>query len=230
MEDKIAIILPVRSAGTTRYERLSRCLDSYLQVTEKMSDVYVLHDDDECHLYDPILAKYPTINNLCVKSGISLMEKINIPALDIANKYKYVGFIGDDIIFRTRWEYEFIQWLSKQEYGLAFANDLIHITGALATHPFITSNLIKAVGFFGCPALTHQYFDNYWMRIVEKVGKIKFFDKIIMEHMHPLVNKALKDKMFFQIESMHDMNTKNYLTYLSLNFDNDIRKIKEYKL
>ena len=228
MQNNVAIVLPVRNFGTTRYQRLSRCLDSYLEMTEGLSEVYVLHDDDECHIYDPILAQYPSINNLCIKSGITLMEKINVPALEIADKHKYVGFIGDDIVFKTKWESTFIAFLSSQPFGLAFANDLMHVTGDLATHPFITSNLIKAVGFFGCPAVGHHYFDNYWMAVVKRVGIIRYFPEIIMEHIHPSMGKEKMDKLFGLIESKFIDNTYKYREYIASNLDTDIAKINEY--
>jgi hypothetical protein len=228
MQDKIAIVLPVRNFGTERYERLPRCLDSYLEMTEGLSDVYVLHDNNECEIYDPILKKYPSINNLCIPSGITLMEKINVYAIDIANKYKYVGFIGDDIVFRTKWESEFVNFLSKEKFGLAHANDLIHVGGGLATHPFITSNLIKAVGFFGCPAVDHHYFDNYWMRMVGETGTVKYFPEIIMEHVHPIVNKAEKDALYHKIENEFLNNNIKYKEYIRKNFYNDANKIKNY--
>lgn len=228
MQNKIAIVLPVRNFGTKRYQRLPRCLDSYLEMTEGLSDVYVLHDDDECEIYDPILANYPSINNLCIKSGITLMEKINVHALDIANNYKYVGFIGDDIVFRTKWENEFVSWLSTEKYALAYANDLIHTNGGLATHPFITSNLIKAVGFYGCPAVGHHYFDNYWMQVVGRVGTLKFFPETIMEHIHPIAGKAEADILFHTIESKLRENRSNFLQYMQNNFENDITKVINY--
>lgn len=228
MEDRIAIILPVRDAGVNRHERLPRCLDSYYEMTENLSDIHLMHDEDECHIYHPIAEKYPNVINYCIPNGINLMEKINIHAIDIANRYKYVGFIGDDIVFRTRWESTFIDFLSKQEYGLAFANDLIHTTGGLATHPFINSRMILALGFFGCPAVGHHYFDNYWMKIVERLGQIKFFERIIMEHMHPIVGKADSDSLFYEIESNLELNTKKYSEYMNKEFENDIRKIQNF--
>lgn len=227
MKDRIAIILPVRDGGVQRHTRITKCLDSYKQMTEGLSDIYILHDDDECHIYDPILKNYPEIKNYCTKSGITLMEKLNVHAMGIANEYKYIGFIGDDIIFRTRWEKEFLDWLSTQKYALAFANDLLHTTGELATHPFITSNMIRGVGFYGLPAVTHHFFDNYWMKVVNKIGEIKFFDNIIMEHMHPIVNKAPKDSMYHKIEDDLERNHAKYLIYMTKNFDSDIKKILE---
>lgn len=229
MQDKIAIVLPVRNFGTQRYERISKCLDSYLRMTEGLSDVFVLHDDDECDIYDPILAKYPSINNLCIKSGITLMEKINVHALDIANKYKYVGFIGDDITFETKWESEFIKFLSSVKYGLAFANENSQNSGGLAAHPFITSNMIKAVGFFGCPVVTHHYFDNYWQDMVLTIGNLKYFPNIVMEHRHPIYYKDIKDELFVEIEKNFELNRKNYYNYKKTEMLIDAMKIRKYQ-
>jgi hypothetical protein len=230
MENKIAIVLPVRNFGVGRYERLIRCLDSYEQFTDGYSDVFVLHDDDECRIYDQILEKYPNIKNICTKNGLTLMQKINIPAMEIANKYKYIGFIGDDIVFKTKWEQEFIDALSSHKFVLAFANDLMYQHGQHATHPFITTNMVRAVGFFGCPAVGHHYFDNYWMDMIEIVGVKKFLPKIIMEHMHPAVNKTKEDAGFYKIESKFEENHHAYTMYIEeKHFEKDVEKVLAYE-
>ena len=77
MEEKIAIILPVRDGGVGRFQRLINCLESYRQVTENLSDIHLLHDSDECDTYHTISNKYPEITNYCIPAGISLMQKIN---------------------------------------------------------------------------------------------------------------------------------------------------------
>jgi hypothetical protein len=229
MQDRIAIVLPVRNFGTGRYTRLIRCLNSYNEFTDGFSDVFVLHDDDECAIYDPILAKYPNMKNICVPSGINLMEKINIPAMDIANEYKYIGFVGDDIVFRTKWEQEFINTLSSNKFVLAFANDLMYTKGDHATHPFITTNLIKAVGFFGCPAVTHHYFDNYWMDMVKIVGTVKFLPSVIMEHFHPAIHKEVRDDGWRKIESEFESNFYKYKAYIEeKHFERDVEKVRSY--
>ncbi len=229
IENRIAVILPVRDFGTDRHKRLIRCLDSYREMTEGLSDVYVLHDDDECHIYEPLLKKYPEIKSLCIKSGINLMEKINVHAVDIANKYKYLGFVGDDIVFRTKWEKKFIQYLSEFERVMVYANDLVWQDGALATHPFITSNMVRALGFFGCPAVGHHFFDNYWMEMLKRVGSTQFMPFVIMEHFHPVVGKELQDSAYHQIESKFDDNHSKYLEYMTNSFESDVKKVLMYK-
>jgi len=225
MLDKIAIILPVRDGGTGRSERLKKCLESYFNVTENLSDVYIIVDEDEIITYE-FLKDY-NVNILTSLHPLSLMQKINTHALDIANKYSYVAFIGDDIVFKNEWESKFIEFLSSVDFGLAYANDLLQ-GQRLATHPCITSNMIKLVGFFGCPAISHNYFDNYWMDMVKLVGSIKYFDDVIMEHMHPSLNKNKKDKIYFEIAESLQKDFLAYTEYMHKNMVSDAKKIKGF--
>ena len=50
-------------------------------------------------------------------------------------KAKQVCFIGDDIIFKTPFENQIINYLSEHKHAMAFGNDLIW-NGDLPTHPF----------------------------------------------------------------------------------------------
>jgi hypothetical protein len=225
MENKIAIVLPVRDGGLGRHARLSRCLKSYYEMTEGLSDIHLLHDEDECNIYHPIAEQYPQIINYCIPIGISLMQKINVHALDIASKYKYVGFIGDDIVFKTIFESPFIQQLSSVDYGMVYGNDMVW-QGKLATHPFITSNAITAVGFFGCPAVEHNYFDNYWQTIFSQLDGTVYFPGILMEHIHPITGKEVKDEIYDKIYRQLNMDEVKFKRYMDANLAEDLNKIR----
>jgi hypothetical protein len=225
MKNKIAIVLPVRDGGLGRHNRLIRCLASYKEITEGLSDIHLLHDEDECHIYHPIAEQYPKIINYCIPTGISLMQKINVHALDIASKYKYVGFVGDDIVFKTPFEKTFIEHLSSVDYGMAYGDDMVW-GQALATHPFITSNAITAVGFFGCPAVEHNYFDNYWQAIFSSLDKIVYLPEILMEHVHPIVGKEVADNIYKEIENKLQLDEIKFTRYMSNNLVEDLDKIK----
>jgi hypothetical protein len=225
MQNKIAIVLPVRDGGLGRHTRLSRCLKSYYEMTEGLSDIHLLHDEDECNTYHPIAEQYPQIINYCVPTGISLMQKINVHALDIASKYKYVGFIGDDIVFKTPFESTVIENLLAFDYGMVYGNDLVW-DGKLATHPFVTSNAITAVGFFGCPAVQHNYFDNYWQTIFGILNKTNYLPEIIMEHIHPIVDKEQRDDIYNDIINKLDSDGIKFKVYMMAHLDDDLNKIK----
>jgi hypothetical protein len=229
MKDKIAVVLPVRDAGTGRSARLMRCLESYKLFTEGLSDVYIIVDYDDIENYKVLFENIPeyVLHIHFADAGITLMQKINSISVDLAEKYKYVAFIGDDIIFRTSWESNFIEFLSNVDYGLAYANDFVHGEN-LATHPCITSNMIKAVGFFGCPALEHNYFDNYWMDIVREVGQLQYFPHTIMEHMHPTVGKDSHDHISNEISNKMMIDQQNFTNYMNDNKHLDIEKIRNF--
>jgi hypothetical protein len=86
--------------------------------------------------------------------------------------------------------------------------------------------MIQAVGFFGCPALSHNYFDNYWMDIIKEVGETKYFPNVIMEHMHPNVGKNPSDFISNRINSEMLSDQQNFFEYMAGNKQNDIEKIK----
>jgi hypothetical protein len=88
--------------------------------------------------------------------------------------------------------------------------------------------MIRALGFFGCPAVGHHYFDNYWESMASTVGTRKFFPQIIMEHMHPIVGKAPQDEMFHKIESKFEENYLKFNEYMKKNFENDVKKVLAY--
>jgi len=224
--DRIAIILPVRDAGTGRSERLMKCLSSWAGNTEGLSDIHIIIDEDDVQNFGK-LYEYKDKFNIHVKpTGLTLMEKVNTIGLDIAYLYKYICFIGDDIIFQTKWESEFINYLSSVPAGLAFANTLDRgDSNLLPTHPCITSNLVKAVGFYGCPAVHHNYFDNYWRDIAESVGYIKYFKHIVMDHSSRMLDE--KDYIFWDIVNKQSDDGIRYKEYKDKFFESDLQKVRE---
>jgi len=195
-------------------------------MTEGMSDIHVLHDTDECDIYHKIVEEYPEIHNYCVPPGITLMEKINFNSLELAKKYKYIGFIGDDIIFKTPFEKVFIDYLSSVEHGMAFGSDLYQNR---PTHPFMTSKTILAIGFYGLPVVEHNYFDDYWSYIFGELQTAKHFKEIIMEHIHPATGKEQRDVVSDRIYNNLLLDKKRFGAYMSENLYIDVDKVLNYK-
>lgn len=226
MLDKIAIILPLRCGNTNRSKRVYNFLQSWEEQTEGLSDIFIALDRDDYHNYIGLLSDERISGYIIVDEYISLMDKINRLTMPIVDLYKYVQFIGDDIVLKTKWESEFISYLSSVKVGMTYGDDMINGIN-LATHPCLTSNLIKTIGFFGCPAVKHCYFDNYWHDIMLRIGNIKYFDNIKMEHFHPCVDKYEKDELFNMVEGFFEEDTKNYYSYMEKNMMKDLEKINK---
>ena len=225
MQDKIGVVVPVRDGGVGRAERLKGMIDSWEEQSEGYSDLHIIIDDDEVDIFE-WLKSDKRIKSITTQSkDNTLMQKINTIALDIAENYEYIAFSADDIRYITPWETPFVNYLRSVPYGVVYGNDTIHGEG-LATHPCVSSNLVKVLGFFGCPGVAHNCFDNYWMYVGHTTGNIKYLPMAITSHIHPISGKTNYDYMNIQIKNLQETDEKNFIKYLEENFESDIEKVR----
>jgi len=227
IQEKIAIVLPVRDAGTGRSQRLINCLNSWKKQSENLSDVHVIIDEDDTQHFKYLLEEQKENVYIHIKSaGLTLMEKINTIGLGIANTYNYMIFIGDDIVFETPWESRFIEYLKSVPAGLVYANTLDlpeHIDWA--SHPCITTNLVRAVGFYGCPAVHHNYFDNFWSEVAKEIGYFHKMSDVIMDHRRI---GWTPDHIYQSIVELQVTDKVRYEEYKETRYEQDLQKIKDY--
>lgn len=223
----IGIILPFRDGGTGRTEQLVEAVSSWKAQTEDLSELYIITDEDEQINHPVFVESYSGVHWLSVPAGLTLMEKLNYHALDIADQHDYIQFLAHDIVLKTPWESRFIDFLEDVEIGMVYGNDLVH-NGRLATHPCIKSSMIKAVGFYGCPAVEHNFFDNYWMAVAQSFGMCMYLPDVVMEHNHPIVGKAEKDKISESIYSMLESDQEKYVEYMNTNFQTDLQMLRGF--
>ena len=223
IQDKIAVIIPVRDGGTGRSRRLLRLLQSWSETTEGLSDIHIIIDEDDVQNFE-YLNKYSDRFFFYIKpTGLTLMEKINTIGLDIAHMYKYVQFAGDDVQFKTKWERKFIDHLSQVPAGLVYGDSLENNGIDWANHFCLTSNLIKAVGFYGCPAVSHNFFDNYWADICKEINNFHYIPEVIMDHRR---GDGEKDFLYWNIVDLQDKDRPKYAKYKKKNFADDLKKIR----
>jgi len=227
IQDKIAIVLPVRDAGTGRSQRLINCLNSWRKQSENLSDVHIIIDEDDVQYFEYLLEEEKENVHVHIKpADLTLMEKINTIGLDIAHTYKYMIFIGDDIVFETPWESRFIEYLRSVPAGLVYANTLDlpdHIDWA--SHPCITTNLVRAVGFYGCPAVHHNYFDNFWSEVAKEIGHFHKMPDVIMDHRRI---GWTPDHIYQEIVELQVTDKVRYEEYKETKYAQDLQKIKDY--
>lgn len=220
--DRIAIILPVRDNGSYRAERLKECITSWKEYSEGLSDLHIIIDDDELDRFE-YLKDYDFVD-VHIRPNMKLIKKVNSLGPDLAEVYNYIAFVGDDIVFKSLWESRVIEYLRSVPAGLAWTNTLDRSAGhELCTHPIITSNMVRALGFYGCPAVEHTYFDNFWMDITNDIGHNKYFDDIIWDHRR--IGYA-PDDMYWHIVNTQDDNEVLYNAYKRTDYGKDLEKVK----
>ena len=90
----------------------------------------------------------------------SMNAALNYAAAKFADHADIVGFIGDDHRFRTKgWDRVVSKVLEDEGGGILYGDDLAQ-REQLPTAVFISSPIIKALGWFGLRGAKHLYLDN----------------------------------------------------------------------
>ena len=106
----------------------------------------------------------------------------------------WYGLIADDVIPRTpEWDQILIDAAGRDK--LAYADDGFQ-GEKLATHPVIGGDMVRSIGWLVCPDLGHSYADTALHLIAQKTGRCVYRGDVLLEHMHPLANKAQPDKTY----------------------------------
>lgn len=212
------VILPTRS----RPENAERCINA-LKEHSVMSDFVIAIDDDQSDLY-------PRLDGVTyeVNPRLRMNGTLNLVANKYADKYETIFFLGDDHLVQTpNWDEYLSKAIADKGYGLAYGNDLLQGV-KLATAVMMSTNLIKAVGYMAPPKLVHLYMDNYWMILGKELNSLWYFEKVIIEHLHPVAGKVGWDEQYREVNSneIADGDKAELHRYILEDWDTEFAKIK----
>jgi len=200
MPARLLVLVPTRG----RPEKALETFRSYTQTADpNVSAIQFVIDSD-----DPSGPAYLAIAQTAgpaffvQPSPGNMVAALNSAALHFATKYDYIGFVGDDHRFRTKgWDRLFVETLDREGGGLAYANDGFWRDGEIPTQIFMSSPLIKALGWMGLPTCKHLYIDNVWRVLGEGADCLFYFPDVLIEHMHPAGGKAAWDERYRAVNS-----------------------------
>ena len=212
------VILPTRS----RPDSAERCINA-LKEHSTISDFIIAIDDDQSELY-------PRLDGVTyeVNPRLRMNGTLNLVANKYADKYETIFFLGDDHLVQTpAWDQYLAGAIAQKGYGLAYGNDLLQGVN-LATAVMMSTNLIKPVGYMAPPKLIHLFMDNYWMSLGRRLGTLWYFDKVIIEHLHPVAGKVAWDDQYREANSTEVTNgdREEFIRYINEDFDTEFEKIK----
>jgi len=215
----IAVLVPTRG----RPENLRSLMQAFKDTLDPAKDAKLITCID---LDDPELENYKKVwieNNgdslgvLEVGERLRLGGTLNHYAPKYAEKYEVIGFMGDDHRPRTKhWDLWINGYHSENKLAVTYGNDLLQ-GSRLATAVFLDSRIIKTLGYMIFPGGVHLFLDNFWMSLGQGLGTLRYFNDIIIEHMHPVIGKAVMDDRYVEVNSpavwSHDEAL--YLDYMS---------------
>lgn len=216
MKDRILIILPSRG----RPLKVLDSINSWRSTSTGKSDLILCLDED-----DPTLEEYRnncltdyevkmntdgeftigTNNKLILKVSPRrrMCPTVNAVANFYAKEYKYLAFIGDDHVFRTKgWEDIAIQKIEANNgLGIVYGDDLYQHE-ALPTAAVMSSNIVSALGYMALPDTIHLFMDNFWLELGRALNALFYVPEIVIEHMHPVAGKGVQDAQYAEANSM----------------------------
>ncbi|MFF7023041.1 glycosyltransferase family 2 protein [Streptomyces klenkii] len=189
--DDLLVIIPTRG----RPDSIPAILQAWTD-TRATADLLFAVDEDDPHL-DAYLAHSRASDEEHVRWRIGprlrLCGTLNAAAAEVARQYRFLAFMGDDHRPRsTSWDARFRECLSGGT-GIVYGNDLL-MGEQMPTAVAMTSDIVRALGYFSPPALVHLCLDLCWLDWGRGMGRITYLPDVIIEHLHPAAGKAALDQ------------------------------------
>jgi len=218
----LAVLVPSRG----RPGNIERLLDAMDKTCRADTRLVVGVDRD-----DPMLEEYEKLRWRCDLNlgDARLVEWLNILSTFWATAAPYLGHIGDDNVPVTvGWDVNIIESLERQgEIGFCFGNDLDpgRDPGALSIHIFMTSEVVRRLGYFGPPQIQHMYVDPVWFAW-GKSTSIEFLQDTVIEHWHySFDSRSPKDESYEASTGLIPADCANYNAYCEKGLNADIEKL-----
>ena len=187
------VIVPSRARPT----RAREMAESAHATAHGSVEVVIVVDDT-----DPELERYEATfpadgpTSLVILEGRHrYTECLNVIAFSpIAEGHDILGAFGDDVIFRTQ-SWDIFAQRALRRPGIAYGDDLIHGQ----KHPtavFMSRSLVDALGWLALPYTKHQWADDAWKQLGQRARCLRFMKQVVIEHMHPAVDKAEWDDTY----------------------------------
>lgn len=215
MNSKILTIMPSRG----RPKECKNAIKSFLE-TCKTSNLAVLLDED-----DPLLSEYFNISHKIfwwIKKRDTITNRINRFVMQNLNDYKFFHLTNDDVIYHTKdWDVSFMNRLEENGHGIIYGDDLFQREN-LPTFPFISQEIVKAVGWFQMPLLNRYYGDMVWKYIGQNAGCLYYCHYITIEHMHQLAGKGE-----YPVDmEIYEKDGQAFAQWLATSATRDINKVR----
>ena len=207
--DPLVVIVPTRG----RPQNIARLIEGWQQTGATAQLSIVVDDDDPAidgylNLLD---GHFPPFVEFRMAPRIRLGPTLNREAVRLAEQFSMIGFMGDDHLPRTdHWDDRIRAALAIT--GVVYGNDLLQ-KDALPTAVFMTSDMVRALGYMCPPELVHMYLDNTWRDWGQAMGRYTYLPDVIIEHIHPVARKAEYDPGYAEADGFMGPDHDAYNLY-----------------
>lgn len=211
MADDLLVIIPTRG----RPQAVMALVRAWHETGATADLLFAVDNDDpEFDAYKCEAAKFMKGGQVRFVFGkrLRLCGTLNQQAVKAAKRYRYLAFMGDDHRPRTIGWDERIRICLSGGPGVVYGNDLL-MGERMPTAVAMTSDIVRALGYFSPPALVHLCLDLCWLEWGRGMGRITYLDDMVIEHLHPANGKAVVDQGYEECNSPEQVSADSTAYY-----------------
>jgi hypothetical protein len=210
-------------ATRSRPENCQRFIDAWIE-TNASTLVYVRVDDCDPRLDEIVKLPWPKEFTIVVGPREGLRAAMQEMFTNHPSEPWY-GLLADDLLPQTpNWDLLLIDRAGSA--AISYPNDLGG-KPRLPTHPVVGGDLARAIGWFGFPQVHHYFVDTVWRVIGERLGCLYRLSDVIVEHVHPVWNKAETDQVYKESVRRSTNDRENFNNWVETTVPDLIKKLKE---
>ena len=194
-DNDLLVMVPTRG----RRAQCERLLKAFTD-TATCSDLLFIQDPDDQETYAGMDWGEATCAVLDPREYLS--PKMNKVAVPMADLYKVLMWLGDDCVPETPgWDRIMLAALEDLGgSGWVYPDDKRR--SDVPEQWMCSSDVVKALGWFYPPMVTHYYADNYLAELGKRAGMIRWCPEAVIKHEHYSVNpETAHDQVYRETEN-----------------------------
>lgn len=198
--NNLALIVPTRG----RPDNIAELAQSLKETNTHYATLIIVCDTDDAQLdnYKKLPAELGCEMLTFEREGKGMAKPLNKAVRTLFGEYDAFAFMGDDHRPRTaNWDGIFLDTLREMGTGIVYGNDL-HQKENLPTAVAMSADIVEQLNGMVPEGFIHMYLDNFWKKLGEDIGALKYLDDVIIEHLHPVWGTAKEDAGYREVNAI----------------------------
>jgi hypothetical protein len=194
-DNDLLVMVPTRG----RREQCERLLETFAATATCADLLFILDPDDAA--YEGM--EWGAAATCVLEPREYLSGKLNKTGMAMADVYPFLMWTGDDVAFKTPdWDRILLDALKDLGgHGWVYPDDKRR--NDVPEHWMVSSDVVKTLGWFANPVLSHYCLDNSIAEIGKRAGLIRWCPEAVVEHLHYSVSPAVEhDETYRSTEEM----------------------------
>ena len=195
VESDLVVLIPTRG----RPDNAIALEQAFVETNTKAKRFYIVDFNDETR--SEYSWKLPVESVIMIHNETGGMAyPLNYIARQFIGEFDNFAFMGDDHRPRTaNWDEKFVEELYTGS-DIVYGNDLFQ-GSALPTAVAMSAQIVEHLRGMVPDTQRHLYLDNFWLKLGQDLGKIKYLPDVIIEHCHAFNGKAPMDDNYARVNA-----------------------------